>query len=154
MTQIDQGLAINHLRSRYQTGKTTPSQVLQAIYAHIAAYNDPAIVAKVDILTVPTTGIIYSIAEVQVSPLQLNSNLGPYTNFVNLLDLSAISIPNGFQQNGLPTGLARILIVSDRHSYGGVNKEIATPPVKEAKNCSLSALIAPCPANKRRSRKR
>jgi allophanate hydrolase len=63
---------------------------------------------KMDILAVPTTGTIYSIAEVQISPLQLNSNLGLYTNFVNLLDLSAISIPNGFQHNGLPTGLTLI----------------------------------------------
>jgi allophanate hydrolase len=63
---------------------------------------------QMDILAVPTTGTIYSIAEVQASPLQLNSNLGLYTNFVNLLDLSAISIPNGFQQNGLPAGLTLI----------------------------------------------
>jgi allophanate hydrolase len=63
---------------------------------------------QMDILAVPTTGTIYSIAEVQASPIQLNSNLGLYTNFVNLLDLSAISIPNGFQQNGLPTGLTLI----------------------------------------------
>jgi allophanate hydrolase len=63
---------------------------------------------QMDILAVPTTGTIYSIAEVQASPLRLNSNLGLYTNFVNLLDLSAISIPNGFQQNGLPTGLTLI----------------------------------------------
>lgn len=63
---------------------------------------------QMDILAVPTTGTIYSIAEVQDSPLQLNSNLGLYTNFVNLLDLSAISIPNGFQQNGLPAGLTLI----------------------------------------------
>ncbi len=63
---------------------------------------------QMDILAVPTTGTIYSIAEVQASPLQLNSNLGLYTNFVNLLDLSAISIPNGFQKNGLPTGLTLI----------------------------------------------
>jgi allophanate hydrolase len=63
---------------------------------------------QMDILAVPTTGTIYSIAEVQASPLQLNSNLGLYTNFVNLLDLAAISIPNGFQSNGLPTGLTLI----------------------------------------------
>jgi allophanate hydrolase len=63
---------------------------------------------QMDILAVPTTGTIYSIAEVQASPLQLNSNLGLYTNFVNLLDLTAISIPNGFQSNGLPTGLTLI----------------------------------------------
>jgi allophanate hydrolase len=63
---------------------------------------------QMDILAVPTTGTIYSIAEVQASPIQLNSNLGIYTNFVNLLDLAAVSIPNGFQANGLPTGLTLI----------------------------------------------
>jgi allophanate hydrolase len=65
---------------------------------------------QMNILAVPTTGTIYSIAEVQASPLQLNSNLGLYTNFVNLLDLTAISIPNGFQSNGLPTGLTLIAL--------------------------------------------
>jgi allophanate hydrolase len=63
---------------------------------------------QMDVLAVPTTGTIYSIAEVQASPIQLNNNLGLYTNFVNLLDLSAVSIPNGFQQNGLPVGLTLI----------------------------------------------
>jgi allophanate hydrolase len=63
---------------------------------------------QMDILAVPTTGTIYSIAEIKASPIQLNSNLGIYTNFVNLLDLAAISIPNGFQLNGLPTGLTLI----------------------------------------------
>jgi allophanate hydrolase len=38
-------------------------------------------------------------------PIQLNSNLGVYTNFVNLLDLSAIAVPAGFQRDGLPFGV-------------------------------------------------
>ena len=60
---------------------------------------------QMDILALPTTGTIYTVAEVQAEPLMLNSNLGTYTNFVNLLDLAAIAVPNGFQSNGLPTGL-------------------------------------------------
>jgi allophanate hydrolase len=59
----------------------------------------------IDILALPTTGTIYTIAEVAASPFMLNRNLGTYTNFVNLLDLSAIAVPNGFQTNGLPTGI-------------------------------------------------
>jgi allophanate hydrolase len=58
-----------------------------------------------DILALPTTGTIYTIAQVQAEPFALNRNLGLYTNFVNLLDLSAIAIPSGFQTNGLPTGI-------------------------------------------------
>ena len=38
-------------------------------------------------------------------PIILNANLGMYTNFVNLLDLCAIAIPNGFYANGLPIGV-------------------------------------------------
>ncbi|MEM7062198.1 MAG: allophanate hydrolase [Cyanobacteria bacterium P01_B01_bin.77] len=63
---------------------------------------------KLDCLVVPTTGTIYRIDEIETEPLTLNSNLGYYTNFVNLLDLSAIAIPNGFQSNGLPTGITFI----------------------------------------------
>jgi allophanate hydrolase len=83
--------------------------VYRAIY-QLAKLRQQADVAwqQMDILAVPTTGTIYTIAAVQASPIQLNNNLGLYTNFVNLLDLAAISIPNGFQQNGLPTGLTLI----------------------------------------------
>lgn len=61
-----------------------------------------------DVLVLPTTGTIYTVAQVQAEPLALNRNLGLYTNFVNLLDLSAIAVPSGFQTNGLPTGITFI----------------------------------------------
>lgn len=53
----------------------------------------------------PTAGTIYSIAEVNAEAVRCNSNLGFYTNFMNLLDLSATAIPAGFQENGLPFGI-------------------------------------------------
>ena len=62
----------------------------------------------IDFLVVPTTGTIYRINEVEAAPLELNANLGYYTNFVNLLDLCAIAIPNGFQSGGLPAGITLI----------------------------------------------
>jgi allophanate hydrolase len=61
--------------------------------------------AAVDTLCLPTTGTIYKIADVEANPIQLNSNLGYYTNFVNLLDLAALAIPAGFRRNGLPFGM-------------------------------------------------
>ena len=61
-----------------------------------------------DIFMVPTTGTIYRVDEVATDPLRLNTNLGYYTNFVNLLDLSAIAVPNGFQPDGLPAGITLI----------------------------------------------
>jgi allophanate hydrolase len=60
---------------------------------------------RVDLLLLPTTGTIYRRDEVLADPIQLNSNLGWYTNFVNLLDMSALSVPAGFRDNGLPFGV-------------------------------------------------
>jgi allophanate hydrolase len=40
--------------------------------------------------------------------VQLNTNLGYYTNFVNLLDLAAVAVPAGFRPNGLPFGVSFI----------------------------------------------
>ena len=59
-------------------------------------------------LVVPTTGTVYRIDEIEAEPLKLNANLGYYTNFVNLLNLCAIALPNGFQSNGIPTGITMI----------------------------------------------
>lgn len=61
--------------------------------------------AKVDLLVLPTTGTIYTLDQIGADPLALNANLGYYTHFVNLLDLCAISVPSGFGEDGLPTGL-------------------------------------------------
>ena len=60
---------------------------------------------RIDLLLLPTTGTIYRVAEIETDPFGLNERLGHYTNFTNLLDLSAIAVPNGFQSNGLPAGV-------------------------------------------------
>jgi allophanate hydrolase len=60
---------------------------------------------KMDVLLLPTAGTIYRIDEVLADPVRLNSNLGRYTNFVNLMDLSAIAVPAGFRADGLPFGV-------------------------------------------------
>ena len=41
-------------------------------------------------------------------PIRLNSHLGYYTNFMNLLDLAATAVPAGFQRDGLPFGATLI----------------------------------------------
>jgi allophanate hydrolase len=60
---------------------------------------------KVDVLLTPTAGTIYRIAEVEADPIRLNSRLGYYTNFMNLLDLAAVAVPAGFTSHGLPFGV-------------------------------------------------
>jgi len=61
-----------------------------------------------DVMLLPTTGTIYTIEQVNSDPVQLNTNLGYYTNFVNLLNLSALAVPSGLLSNGLPQGITLI----------------------------------------------
>jgi allophanate hydrolase len=61
-----------------------------------------------DFLAVPSIPTIYTVAEVLADPVRLNSNLGTYTNFVNLLDLAAFSVPVGSRADGLPSSLTLI----------------------------------------------
>jgi allophanate hydrolase len=62
--------------------------------------------AGIDCLALPTAGTIYEIDAIAADPVRLNGNLGLYTNFANLLDLSAIALPAGFRPNGLPFGIS------------------------------------------------
>ncbi|MFM9915259.1 MAG: allophanate hydrolase [Rhizobacter sp.] len=59
----------------------------------------------IDCLVVPTAPTIHTIADVESDPIALNSQLGHYTNFVNLLDLSAVAVPIGFADQGPARGL-------------------------------------------------
>ena len=59
-------------------------------------------------LVLPTTPTTYRIREVLAEPLALNANLGRYTNFVNLLDMSAVAVPAGFRDNATGFGVSFI----------------------------------------------
>jgi len=63
---------------------------------------------EVDALAFPTTGTTYRVAELAAAPIALNSNLGLYTNFVNLLDMAAIAVPAGARDNGTGFGITFI----------------------------------------------
>ena len=64
--------------------------------------------ARMDVLAVPSTATIYTLDEIAAAPIERNSILGYYTNFVNLLDLAAIAVPGGFRPDGLPAGITLI----------------------------------------------
>ena len=52
---------------------------------------------RIDALLLPTTPTIYRVDEVLANPRALNSNLGVYTTFGNLMDLAAIAVPSGMR---------------------------------------------------------
>lgn len=84
----------------------TATQAFEAMYKLAALRRESeAVWQNIDALLTPTAGTIYTCAEVEAEPLKLNSNLGYYTNHMNLLDLCGLAIPAGMLPNGLPWGV-------------------------------------------------
>jgi allophanate hydrolase len=69
-----------------------------------------ALLRSVDFLLVPSASLFPRVADVLAEPLAINSELGRYTNFVNLLDLCALAIPAGMRGDGLPFGITLIAL--------------------------------------------
>ena len=91
--------------------------------------------AAMDFLLTPTAATIYKVTDVEADPLRLNSNLGYYTNFMNLLDLAGVALPAGFRGDGLPFGVSLVgpnaseralLEVADRLHRASVSRLGAT----------------------------
>ncbi len=89
----------------------------------------------VDLVVTPTAGRHYRIDEVEADPVQKNSDLGYYTNFMNLLDFAALAVPAGFRDDGLPFGVTLfspaftdrdLLVLGDRLQRESVDRCGAT----------------------------
>jgi allophanate hydrolase len=63
---------------------------------------------EADALLLPVTPEHPTLAEVAADPVGVNSRLGRFTNFVNLLDLCAVAVPGGQRPDGLPFGVQLI----------------------------------------------
>jgi allophanate hydrolase len=63
---------------------------------------------KMDCLVVPTTGTLYTVDALEADPIQLNTNMGYYTYYVNLLVLCALVVPGEFRNDGLPSSISLI----------------------------------------------
>lgn len=87
-------------------GKPPASELFKAQY-RLAAYRQhcDAVLADVDCLLTPTAGRLFTVDEMLAEPILRNSQLGYYTNFVNLLDMAAVAVPTAFTPAGLPFGI-------------------------------------------------
>jgi allophanate hydrolase len=61
--------------------------------------------ANFDAMVLPTAPTAYATAQVLANPVELNSRLGTYTNFVNLLDLCGLALPAAMRPDGIPFGI-------------------------------------------------
>lgn len=85
---------------KYSAADVFEVQYRMGRYAQMAR----ALFADVDVLVTPTSPSTYTIADLQQNNISLNAKMGTYTNFVNLLDLPAVSIPAGFRNDGKSLG--------------------------------------------------
>jgi allophanate hydrolase len=60
---------------------------------------------QVDALALPTAPTCYTVDQVLADPITLNSRLGTYTNFVNLLDLCGLAVPAALHDGAAPFGI-------------------------------------------------
>jgi len=72
-----------------------------------------AVFQTISALLLPTAPTVYTVDQVLADPIQLNSRLGTYTNFVNLLDLCGLALPSSMRADGMPFGIT--LLAPGRH---------------------------------------
>jgi allophanate hydrolase len=86
--------------------KSSAAEVFRAFY-RLTALRRTAfeMFSRFDALMVPTVPAAYTQTQIEADPIALNSNLGTYTNFVNLLDLCGLAVPISFASNGTPYGV-------------------------------------------------
>jgi allophanate hydrolase len=67
-----------------------------------------------DALVLPTVPRVPTVAEVRAEPIAVNSMLGTYTNFVNLLGLCALTVPVGAPRPGGPPASITLIAPAGR----------------------------------------
>ena len=65
-------------------------------------------IASVDCLLTPTAGRHFTIEEMLAEPIKRNSELGYYTNYMNLADLASIAVPTQLTPKGMPFGITLV----------------------------------------------
>jgi allophanate hydrolase len=108
-----------------------------------------------DLMLLPTSPTIYKVKEMATDPIGLNSRFGTYTNFVNLLDYSAVAVPAGIRPNsGLPFGVTLIArafcddalaVLADRLHRSASELKIGGTNVALSKDSQMEATAAMTP---------
>jgi allophanate hydrolase len=95
---------------------------------------------SVDALVLPTAPTIYTVEQVLADPIGLNSRLGTYTNFVNLLDLCGLAVPASMRPDSKPFGVTLLAPAGKDAELAAIGREF-----HRASGLTLGALGAPQP---------
>jgi allophanate hydrolase len=104
-----------------------------------------AALSGVEVLVVPSAPLFPRVAEVLADPVRINTELGRYTNFVNLLDLCALAIPAGMRPDGLPFGITLIAQRGRDNWLAGLGRRLHATLAKTL-GATTQAVPAPPPA--------
>lgn len=96
---------------------------------------------SIDALVLPTAPTIYSIEEVLADPIGLNSRLGTYTNFANLLDLAGLAVPASMRADGTPFGVTLLAPAGEDAALAAIGRQF-----HRATGLPLGALELPQPS--------
>jgi allophanate hydrolase len=78
---------------------------------------------QIDALAVPSMPTAYTVAEVLADPIGLNSRLGTYTNFVNLLDMSGLALPAAMHADGTPFGITLLALAGQDAMLASIGRQ-------------------------------
>lgn len=103
---------------------------------------------NLDCVVTPTIGRPVTLAELDAEPVLRNSELGYYTNFMNLLDYAAVAVPSGFMGNGLPWGVTLFgRVFTDQYLLGVADALLRTSPTPTAVARNDRARLVVCGAH-------
>lgn len=107
---VNEQQVLEPVRSIIASGRRYSAADLYAAQTQLRALGQKAAALwdGMEVLLVPTAPTHYTIEAMQADPVALNRKLGTYTNFVNLLDYAAISVPSSIRADGLPFGITLI----------------------------------------------
>ena len=100
-----------------------------------------------DCLLTPTAGRLFRVDEMLAEPILYNAQLGYYTNFMNLLDMTSVALPTAFTDQGLPFGVTLVGDhFSDRALLSIANRirQILPLPLGASSVRAASTTAAPC----------
>jgi allophanate hydrolase len=101
-----------------------------------------AAMAGYDALMVPTAPAAYTVEQLKADPVRLNSNLGTYTNFVNLLDMCGFAVPVSIASGNTPYGVTFLAPSGQDAFVASIGRAMHA-----AANLPLGALNKPAPAS-------
>ena len=73
------------------------------------------VLAELDVLCVPTIPTFYTVQDLRDDPVTPNSNLGTYTNFVNLLNMCGLAVPTPARSDGRPGSVTLLAKAGQDH---------------------------------------